>query len=548
MRVQETQQLHSDGTSRQSASSTEWQNLALDTLARLTRQFALHPDCIKLIDLVLLSMTGQLSTTGAFACFLSSLEAGQSTIYRGSGLLHRQDSLQGLLELTDHRQFFVDQAVPLKVSDLLENPTVPPGMVKLLGTTKVAAVVPMIIGESLLGVLGLARKVDRSEFSESDLSLLGTLSDTISPLLSNALLYARLDWLNQWHHDVMDSVLQGVLIFTDSFQLRQANAQAKQTLASLSEKVDGEDKVVLLADLFNEKVFPGWLEYIETAASQNEFQSAENLMARDSKGDRIFHVRVSRTSGKMSAESDIVITFDEITEQRNNELRMFEMEKFAEKGIMAASISHELNNHLALILGGIELAEIASVQRDFEKTKLSLEKLKKHSLTMERFTAGLTDYSRLNSELTEANLNTIVKDVVSFARVQKRFNSVHLNTRLATHIPTIKADIDQIAQLLINLLNNAADAIRDGKKENGIIEIVTSHDDSVVSLLVRDNGVGIPEYSKDKLFKSRFSTKDYGHGFGMVTCGRILEHHSARYSVESKPDQGTSIKIDFLID
>ena len=179
MRTPEIQQLHSDGTSSQSVPSTEWQNLALDTLARLTRQFAMHPDCINLIDLVLLSMTGQLSATGAFACFLSSLEAGQSTIYRGSGLLHRQDSLQGLLERNDHRQFFVNQAVSHKVSELLKNPAVPPGITELLDRAKVAAIVPMIVGESLLGIMGLAPKIDRSEYSESDLSLLGTLSDTI---------------------------------------------------------------------------------------------------------------------------------------------------------------------------------------------------------------------------------------------------------------------------------------------------------------------------------------------------------------------------------
>ena len=88
----------------------------------------------------------------------------------------------------------------------------------------------------------------------------------------------------------------------------------------------------------------------------------------------------------------------------------------------------------------------------------------------------------------------------------------------------------------------------DGKKANGTIEVITRHDDAVITLSVSDNGVGIPEDLKDKMFKSRFTTKDYGHGFGMVTCGRILEYHSARHSVESRLDQGTSIRIDFPIE
>jgi signal transduction histidine kinase len=415
----------------------------------------------------------------------------------------------------------------------------------LLSEAGVALAVPVLLGEKLLGILGLADRVDGAQYSPADQNLLATLANTVSPLLNTSLLYARLELLNAWQRDVIDSVRQGVLIFTDGLVLKQANSQAQLLFEDLGRSIDKLSEPVKIQDLFTEDLFPGWLSFLQAAAGSKEAQAVDNLIAKARDDDMVFLVRVSRTSDDSNEHPDIIITCDEITEQRHNEQRMFEMEKFAEKGVMAASIAHELNNHLALILGGVELAEIASGRKDLQKTQQSLGKLKKHALTMERFTAGLTDYSRLESEKTEADLNSVVKDVVSFARVQKRFSGVTLKTELASHLPATTLDVDQIAQLLMNLLNNAADAIKDAGNPQGEVRVSTGLENSTVFLQVSDNGIGIPDDLKDKLFRTRFTTKDYGHGFGMVTCGRILEHHDATHSIESESGKGTSITIFF---
>ncbi len=527
--------------------STEWQVLALDTLSRLTRQFAMQPDCTKLIDLLLLSVTGQLSTAGACALFLSSSADEESVVFRGTGLLHSHGSFRTLLEDSASREYFVAHPLPRRVSDLLNDTSAPSIIMDILGESEIKAVVPLLIGDSLLGLLGLARKVDRCEFSDDDLNLLGTLAGTIAPLLSNSLLHAQVYSLNKWLRDVIDSVQQGVIVFDSELGLKQVNARAQSLFDSLGIRLDWNIVGVNHLALFDEDIFPGWCEFIETTASREDAQGTEKLVARDTDGDRIFLVRVSRTTEKTLKGSDVIVTFDDVTAQRDNERRMFEMEIFAEKGVMAASIAHELNNYLALILGGLELALVAIDRKDLEKTQLSMERLKKHSLAMERYTAGLTDYSRFNSEKGEVSLNAIVKDVVSFARVQRRFTGIHLGTGLDKALPTIRADADHIAQLLMNLLNNSADAINDANRPGGTIEVITSLRDKNILLQIKDNGAGIPDELKDKLFKTRFTTKDYGHGFGMVTCGRILEQHGAVPAIESSLGEGTTITIEFPI-
>ncbi len=532
-------------TSRILMSSNAWQVLALDTLGRLTRQFALQPDCNKLIDLVLLSLTGQLSTVGAFACFLSSLGDGTSSEYRGSGLLHKQIELAGLLEYNDCQRFFTEQEMPLRVEDLEDELSAPPIIGALTRNANVAALVPMTIGDSLLGVLGVARKANGSPYDQNDLKLLATLSDTISPLLHNSLLYASLDSLNQWHRDVMDSVQQGVAVFSPSLRVKQINTKAQQVLQSLGKDSASSDAAVHCTVLFDDETFPGWAAFIaQTVANESE-PATETLVSRDIGGDRFFVISVSRTSRDVETAPDVIVTFDEVTEQRETEHRMFEMELFAEKGMMAASIAHELNNYLALILGGIELTQIASSRGDNEKVLSSLEKLRSNSKAMEKFTAGLTDYQKAGTEKGITDLNTIVRDVTGFARLQKRFNGVSLGTILSDAAPKIEANADQISQLLMNLLNNAADAIKDGDVLAGTVTVATDCSDGVVWLSVSDNGAGIPANLKDKLFQTRFTTKDYGHGFGMVTCGRILKNHSAESVVESEQGHGTTIRISF---
>jgi signal transduction histidine kinase len=136
---------------------------------------------------------------------------------------------------------------------------------------------------------------------------------------------------------------------------------------------------------------------------------------------------------------------------------------------MASSISHELNNFLTLILGGVELMQMALAAEECGKAQSMLDKIRANIINMERFTAGLTDYARLESNRQAADLNSVIEDVLSFLSVQSRFKHITITSDLAVGLPQFKMDTDQIAQLLMNLLNNAADAIKDASRQDGVI-------------------------------------------------------------------------------
>jgi signal transduction histidine kinase len=530
-------------TVRSAAYSTDKQLLALDALARLTRQFALQPNFDKLLDLVLLTITGQFTVSGAFICIDRSKESEHDAICRGVGRYHDSFQLSALMGECYLRRYFLETGRPCTVESLLEEETVDQPSVLRLHEAGIQVLVPLIIGDSLLATIGLAGKVLREPFDSGDLELLATLAHTISPLLSNSLMFVRMEGLKEWYRNILDSVRQGVLVFDSEFRLRRINQAGQSLLSKLGIDRDWSDPEITPGALFDYELFPGWTELIESARFGNNHRESYNLVAHGASGDTIVVASVSRTGSEIVESSDIIVTLDDVTSQRETERRFFELEKFAEQGVMASSIAHELNNHLALILGGVEIAELSLKRDKLDKVQNAIEKVKKHVGTMERFTDGLTDSTRLDSKKQPLDVNDIVKDVTGFVRIQSRFQKVALEVCTARDLPAIDADPDQIAQLLLNLLNNAADAT-DGR-EHRKVTVGTEMLDNGVRLLVSDNGCGVPDRLKDKLFQARFTTKEGGHGLGLVTCGRILDQHSASHAVESTPEQGTTITITF---
>jgi C4-dicarboxylate-specific signal transduction histidine kinase len=100
-----------------------------------------------------------------------------------------------------------------------------------------------------------------------------------------------------------------------------------------------------------------------------------------------------------------------------------------------------------------------------------------------------------------------------------------------------------VTQLLLNFLNNASDAIKESGRADGKITIRTLHDKEDAVLIISDNGVGIEPGVKEKLFKSKLTTKEKGHGFGLVACNKIIEDHGGRIETDTQISRGTTFTI-----
>ncbi len=527
--------------------SVDIEAMALNALAELTEQFSKKPDYRCLLDQLVLTVSGQFSVADVIAV-VRNPEAGASPpICSGTG--HFQDAAGiGLdcqqLELSE---YFLADPRPC-CFDREDLPDDAQRILARLKETGVQVLVPLIHGEWYWGVIGLGEKISHKPLADSELELLSTLANASAPFIANSFLITQMRGLNAWYLEILDSVRQGVFVFGEQdYTLKKVNSAGMSILRDCLPNVSDFDSVIgqPLDSVFPEYAFPGWGRRLLKTRAGTHSSFIENQVAKGPEFERIYNVRFSSIERRDERESDLVFTLDDVTAQKENEQKLFDLEKFADKGVMASSIAHELNNFLALILGGVELAQMAMARGNMDKVANSLEKLKSHVGKMERYTAGLTDYTRLEACKSIASLNSTVTDVLSFVLVQKKFTRVSISTDLEPNLPSFEMDTDQIAQLLLNVLNNAADAVAETRRPDGHIEVKTSVEGDTVLLSISDNGSGITPEVKKKLFKFHLTTKETGHGYGLVICAKIISNHRAEVDINSEPGQGTTFVFRF---
>lgn len=522
------------------------QILALNALTELARSFSNKPDIHDLLNTVLLTLAGQFSVTNAFVRLVQPGASSTQRLFYATGRFNTEPLLEKLEISESHARYFCEKNRVQLVDELtLSGPSA--NLTFLLNECGVRLVAPILHDNRLIGILGLGDKVSKKAFDASEFELLTTIINTITPLIVNAFLFHEITELNDWYLQILDNVKQGVFVFDSDRLLKKVNIPGYKILREFRPHLNHIDSLtrISMEVLFPEAIYPGWSRQLIKASVAQEGSLWEKMKAQDGSQERIYRVRVSPVVYETQRTRDIIVTLDDVTVQEENEQRMFDLEKFAEKGMMASSISHELNNFLGMLLGGVELSQMALNKGDAERAGRTLEKIKANIGKMERFTSGLMNYAKLNTEKKKGSINDIVNDVLSFITVQKKFKNITITTELDGNLPEYLIDTDQIAQLLLNMLNNAADTIREIGNESGRIGIRTGKTDGSITLSISDNGAGMKPEVKERLFKSHITTKPSGHGYGLIVCDKIIQNHRGTVSIDTLLGSGTTFTFDF---
>jgi PAS domain S-box-containing protein len=206
--------------------------------------------------------------------------------------------------------------------------------------------------------------------------------------------------------------------------------------------------------------------------------------------------------------------------------------KLASLGEMSAGIAHEINNPLAIISGSVEL--LSKFVNNPEKYAAKIEAIRKSCDRIARIVTGLRKFSRSAEKNAFDNFNLC--DIVKEALILTEAKSKRHGTPIEVDIPDavlIFCDEVEIEQVLINLFNNAVDAVKNMSEK--WVKVKLYEEDELVVLRVTDSGPGIPENVRNKLFEPFFTTKRVGEGTGLglsITKG-ILDEHKATISLLS---------------
>jgi nitrogen-specific signal transduction histidine kinase len=279
---------------------------------------------------------------------------------------------------------------------------------------------------------------------------------------------------------------------------------------------------------------------------------AEIMLAEPQTGENLeMEITATEVRDTHGAVVAIVSAMQEVGRLRELERRrlqqvLFETEKLAATGRLAASIAHEINNPLEAVQNALYLLG-GAVKSDAAEHKY-LEIARNETQRMSRILRQMLGFYRPGTDLAPVNVNVIIEDAGALVAKRLRQSRITLARDLDAGLPNIRASADQLKQVLLNLFLNAAEAMPDG----GTLTVTTRHAapnerdmpfDSV-RIEVRDTGMGIDEETQARLFEAFFSTKTQkGTGLGLWVSHGIVQGHGGAMKVRSRVGEGTTFII-----
>lgn len=345
--------------------------------------------------------------------------------------------------------------------------------------------------------------------------------------------------------ELIDRIHQGIFVFSSTWNLTYINSTGRILLESFYETAAEQSGPLgkSVGEIFPEGLFPGWCDRMQVDVRSG---MVDTVTARAGQAVRVFTVDVIRLAeNKDAADTDFLVVLDEVTGLREKNRRLADLQKGADKGVFASSVAHELNNYLATLLGNTELAGLALKKGNMERVATLLEKLRINVQKTEQFSSRLAAFGRMDTHKATHNLNEIIGDVAAYLAGDQLMEGIDIYLNLDKALPKFPCDADQMAQLLLNTISNAADAIRAAGRADGQIVIRSARQQSTIVLSVSDNGCGISDEVREKLFVSRYSSKGSGYGFGLRRCARIVEIHDGACAIESTPGEGSVFSFTF---
>src|SRR4051794_28946808 len=216
--------------------------------------------------------------------------------------------------------------------------------------------------------------------------------------------------------------------------------------------------------------------------------------------------------------------------------QLVRQERLAAIGQLASTIGHELRNPLGVLSNAVYLlrGDLGPTPSDPAERHLAAAEREVSAATV--IVSDLLEFARHRDPvLLDVDVADLIQEVLS---VLPPPTGVDITTDIGPAV-TLRADRDQLRQLLLNLLGNAYQSMPDG----GRVTVGAKSGGGVVRLWVTDTGQGIPAGIPDPLFEPVFTTKARGVGLGLAVCSRVVDAHHGEISVESSPGEGSTFRV-----
>ncbi len=324
------------------------------------------------------------------------------------------------------------------------------------------------------------------------------------------------------HEDIVRSLASGLITIAPDGIILTANGAAADILG----------QPPALAGQPVDQLMPGLSALIATG--HGELRRADLQLA----ADLTVGVTVSPLRDVKNQVIGRVVNFQDLTELRRLEAQSRRSERLAMIGQLAAGIAHEIRNPLASISGSIELLRQGPSASDDDRTLMAIVHREVQRLNV--LIGDLLGYTNPRPpQPVDFDLGVMVEETLQVARREQAFASVEMAFAVDRPLP-LHADPAKLRQVLWNLLRNAADAAALGGRH---VHVDARRGPDATTLVVSDDGPGIPADQIARIFDPFFTTKSKGTGLGLATCHAIVAEHGGHIDAASEPGKGTQMTV-----
>lgn len=394
-------------------------------------------------------------------------------------------------------------------------------------------VIPLRIKASTIGVLTFAA-AERIECDQSDISFFRQLSDHIAVMMENARLYQEVYQGKKEWEETFQAVADLLILTDNDHRIVRCNQASYSFFNEPPEAVAGRRCHDLL--FHDTEAFCPIEESYHGETMKNYQMTLKNGRVCD-----IQTYPVRDGDGEMKG---LLIYIKDVTARIKTEAQLQHSGKLAAIGEMAAGVAHELNSPLTAVIGNTQILQ-RSLTEEGPPRELAAA-IERGGRRCRTIVQNLLSFSRPEKEeSTECNVNEAVEDVLSLVGFQIEKENILIEKHYTFGLPLVKAGPHQVGQVIINLLLNAKDALKDSGETDKKIQIKTNIVHSNVVLEVEDNGCGIAQSQKPSVFEPFFTTKrkQNGTGLGLSVSKDIAEKNGGRLTFASEEGKGSAFQL-----
>ncbi len=419
-------------------------------------------------------------------------------------------------------------------------------LVELVGTDDFV-IMPLVGRWDTIGIVILDNKLTKRPIVDMDVEILKLVAESAGLAIENVINYEELknktislerqkdliDYLRRFSESILHNLDISVVVVDEGGKVLEWNRKAEQIFGRPRERMIGTH-ISWLSPEFEDI----WAVAGRVFDTHETFYLSNYLLNINGE-EKYFDIKFSPLWNFDSSKIEgVIITFEDVTVRYQLELERKRQEKLAALGEMAARVAHELRNPISVI-GGF-LRRLKKHADNPELRSRYMEILEGEIERLEGIVNEILEFSRDVRKLNfiEFNIVELIREVFLLHEEKLESKGVEFEIISDKDEIVVLADRSRIKQVLINLVQNAIDAVPD---KDGKIRISIEDEGERVRVEVWNNGDPIPPDIKEKIFTPFFTTKVHGTGLGLPISKKIIEdEHNGKIWVESSPDRGTS--------